>query len=194
MTVMAKLPFIVEPRLKPIIDRVGSEESGIIEIERRGYLTAGEKAFYSNATQSEDVSMSMMSLVRLVSKKYKLDSKTAYQVTSGIITGEEQEQYSEIADQIKLEFSSEINAVIQLALSNSHRENLYKALCMLMYRVNAEIDADEVVGLHPDIIDQLVDLFNDEDSKSIERLQEAADEGVQEETINELEKKSQRSK
>lgn len=191
---MAKLPFIVEPRLKPIIDKVGSEESGIIEIERRGYLTAGEKAFYSNATQSEDVSMSMMSLVRLVSKKYKLDSKTAYQVTSGIITGEEEEQYSEIADQIKLEFSSEINAVIQLALSNSHRENLYKALCMLMYRVNAEIDADEVVGLHPDIIDQLVDLFNDEDSKSIERLQEAADEGVQEETINELEKKSQRSK
>lgn len=194
MTVMAKLPFIVEPRLKPIVEKVGSEESGIIEIERRGYLTAGEKAFYSNVAQSEDVSMSMMSLVRLASKKYKLDSKTTYQVVSGIITGEEGDQHSEIADQIKSEFSSEINTVIQLALSNSHRENLYKALCMLMYRVNAEIDADEVVGLHPDIIDQLVDLFNDEDSKSIERLQEAANEEVQEETINELEKKSQRSK
>jgi hypothetical protein len=34
---MAKLPFVVEPRLKPIIEEIGSEESGKIQIERRGY-------------------------------------------------------------------------------------------------------------------------------------------------------------
>ena len=42
---MAPLPFVVEPRRKPIVERVGNEESGVIEIERRGYLTTGEKTF-----------------------------------------------------------------------------------------------------------------------------------------------------
>ena len=72
---MAKLPFVVEPRLKPVTELVGTEDSGKIEIERRGFLSAGEKAFFSNGSQDSNVSELMIGLVRKVSSKYKLDMK-----------------------------------------------------------------------------------------------------------------------
>ena len=48
------LPFVVQPRLAPVIEQVGNEESGIFEIERRGYLTVAEKAMVQQATQGDE--------------------------------------------------------------------------------------------------------------------------------------------
>ena len=42
---MGKLPFVVAPKLKSKIETLGTEVSGKIEIERKGYLTVGEKGF-----------------------------------------------------------------------------------------------------------------------------------------------------
>ena len=50
---MGKLPFVVQPRLKAIKERIGSEDAGYIEIERRGYLTSGEKSFVQQIQQQE---------------------------------------------------------------------------------------------------------------------------------------------
>jgi hypothetical protein len=44
-----RLPFVVAPRLEPIVETVGTDESGKIEIIRRGHLTVAEKAFISAA-------------------------------------------------------------------------------------------------------------------------------------------------
>ena len=48
------LPFVVQPRLKPVIERIGSEESGVFEIERRGYLSVAEKAIAQQASGGDD--------------------------------------------------------------------------------------------------------------------------------------------
>ena len=48
------LPFVVQPRLQPIVEQVGTEESGIIEIERRGYLSVAEKAIAQQAVGGDD--------------------------------------------------------------------------------------------------------------------------------------------
>ena len=59
------LPFIVQPRLKPIIEIVGTEESGQIEIERKGYLTVSEKAIVQASMKSDD---SLATTMRVAAK------------------------------------------------------------------------------------------------------------------------------
>ena len=55
VSVMAvKIPFVVQPNLKPVKEQVGTETSGKIEIERRGYVTVSEKAFVQAATEGDD--------------------------------------------------------------------------------------------------------------------------------------------
>ena len=66
---MAKLPFVVEPRLKPVLETIGSEDSGKIQVERRGYLTAGEKAFVGSSVSSNDVASVIIGIVRTIAKK-----------------------------------------------------------------------------------------------------------------------------
>ena len=65
---MAKLPFVVEPRRKPEIVTIGTEDSGTIEIVRKGYLTAGEKAFMQSQSSNDTVLRSLLSLAREVAK------------------------------------------------------------------------------------------------------------------------------
>ena len=63
---MAKLPFIVEPRLKPITEVLGTEASGQIEIERKGFLSASEKSFMQVQAQTDDTTQRMVALTRKV--------------------------------------------------------------------------------------------------------------------------------
>ena len=189
---MAKLPFVVEPRLKPVTELVGTEDSGKIEIERRGFLSAGEKAFFSNGSQDSNVSELMIGLVRKVSSKYKLDMKEAYELTSGVISGDSDS--SELTGEIREVFQSDVNAVISAVIHSSARNNFLKAFSLLLYRVNPEITADDVMEVHPDIMDDLVALFDDEEMKSTKRLIAAHGSDKNEEVIEDIEKKSARAK
>jgi hypothetical protein len=184
---MAKLPFVVEPRLKPIVELVGSEDSGKIEIQRRGFLSAGEKAFVSNGTQDDSVSELMLGLVRKVCSKYKLDIKDAYEVTAQVISGTPEDE--QFAEEIRREFSDEVTAVITAAINSSARTSFVKAFCLLLYRVNAELTAEDVMEVHPDIIEGLVALYDDEEMKSVQRLVDAHDNGADEQVIEDIEKK-----
>jgi hypothetical protein len=184
---MAKLPFVVEPRLKPILELVGSEDSGKIEIERRGFLSAGEKAFLSSGTQDDNVSELMLGLVRKVCSKYKLDIKDAYEVVAQVISGTPEDE--QLAEEIRQGFSNEVTAVITSAVNSSARTSFLKAFCLLLYRVDATLDAEDVMEVHPDIIEDLVALYDDEEAKSIQRLVDAHDDGAEEEAIEGIEKK-----
>ena len=58
------LPFVVQPRLEPIMERVGTEESGIIEIKRQGYLSVAEKTMVEQATSDMSDSADLIDVVR----------------------------------------------------------------------------------------------------------------------------------
>ena len=51
---MAKLPFVVAPKVKTSKVRLGTEETGVIEIEKRGYLSVAEKSFVDSVLQQSD--------------------------------------------------------------------------------------------------------------------------------------------
>lgn len=182
---MAKLPFVVEPRVKPIAIKVGSEESGQIEIERRGYLTSGEKAFFQQVKQSDQGTSRLIGLSRKVSRVHSLEMPKAYDAIIRILSGAAE---GEVDMKIEEEFAEELAAVIQDLANGQASDELLMAACLLRYRIDPEIGMSEVMALHPDIIAGLANLYRDEDNKVIERLTD----GTVEETAN-LEKVAKKS-
>lgn len=184
---MARLPFVVEPRLKPIMEEIGSEESGKILVQRRGFLSAGEKAFFSNSLQSDNISELMLGLVRKIAKEYKIDIKEAYEVAADVISGVPRDD--EIGDKIREKFPEDLHAVTTAAIESSQRNAFVKAYCLLLYRVESAITAEEAMDLHPDILEGLSKLYDEEEAKSIQRLAEANDSHVDADAIEDVEKK-----
>ena len=85
---MAKLPFVVAPRQKPVKVRIGTVESGIIENERKGYLTAGEKSFMQANGSSDKILRSLMDLSRRVASDKKITLEESYELVSSAIQGD----------------------------------------------------------------------------------------------------------
>jgi hypothetical protein len=181
---MAKLPFVVEPRVKPIVIKVGSEESGQIEIERRGYLTSGEKAFFQQVKQSDQGTSKLIGLSRKVSRIHGLEMSKAYDAIIRVLSGGAKD---ETDLKIEEEFAEDLAGVIQDLANGQASDELLMAACLLRYRIDPEIGMSEVMALHPDIISGLAALYRDEDNKVIERL--AIDEAKESVSLEKVAKK-----
>lgn len=192
------LPFVVAPRLKPIIEKVGSDEAGYIEIERRGYLTGGEKAFVQQAISSDDGTLRIIGLARKIASSRNLTLEEAYRKVISILGGSKDNDCLVIEEEYFEEFNDVLNV---LALMQS-REELITAVCMLKYRVNPDTDIQDVMDLHPDIISGIAVLYKEEERKSVSRLLESQSSESQESLesedssddidVNALEKKQSR--
>lgn len=182
---MAKLPFIVEPRLKPVLEEIGSDESGKIQIERRGYLTSGEKAFFQQVKQSDQGTTHLIALSRKISRAVDSDMTKAYDAVVRILSGKSE---GEVDKKIEEEFAEDFSSVIQDLANSQTSDEILMAACLLRYRINSEIDMDDIMKMHPDIITGLANLFREEDSKVLDRL---AEKNIsKEQTIEKVAKKS----
>jgi len=165
---MSRLPFVVQPRLKPKTEKIGSEEAGYIEIERRGYLTAGEMAF-SQANGAAEAGVSeILGLARKIATKYGVDLKAAYQLAVNALGQEADDANSEYP--VMADFGVELGDVMSNLMRQEHVKKHIKALCLLIYRVDDEISGNDVSELHPDLVDALAELFDDEEARSVEKL------------------------
>lgn len=177
---MSKLPFVVQPRLAPIIDTVGSDESGKIQIERRGYLTVGEKNFVQQVQQSDNSTAKILALSRAIAKKKKVSMEKAYNAIVKTLSGEP----SEIA--LDEDYALDLEEIMTSLTNAKLKEDLVIAACMLVNRVSSDFDISTVAELHPDLLQGLVELYRDEERKCIDKLQ-TGDE--KEPSVEELEKK-----
>lgn len=184
---MARLPFIVEPRLRPVIDRLGNEEIGIIEIERRGYLTVNERNFVQQVQRTDQGANHVITLSRKIATKYNISLERAYNLTIGCIGAPITEDI-DLKDKAEEEFAEEIATVIQNLGAMQAQSEVIEALCMLINRVNPDFDpGNDLKEVHPDLIAELSGLYRDELSKSTERLQELREK--QEGQVEAMEKK-----
>jgi len=183
---MSKLPFVVAPKVNSRVETLGSDISGKIEVERKGFLTVGEKAFMSNVNSQDEVLQSVMKLSRSVASHYKLGQQDAYQQVVLAVTEPEK-----CSHPIYDEFASEIAELASLMMSTEQKKQLMMAFCMLLYRVDNEITMNDVVDLHEDLVEALAQLFVDEETKSVERLisKEEQEEGPDDGDLGEIEKK-----
>lgn len=164
---MSTLPFVVQPRLKPIIERLGNEESGIIEIERKGYLTAGEKAFLQQGMGAEQVSVLLISLIRKISKEFDISITDAHDVITDCLEGR---MSTALSEKVNKKHRNDLDNITHEAINMESRRGLLQATCMLLYRVDPNLPMEYIVGLHPTLLAELAALCQDEDNRSTERL------------------------
>lgn len=169
---MSKLPFVVQPRLKPVKERIGNEETGILEIERRGYLTAGEKGFMQVQFSSDQVTKAMLALVRDISREFKLTQEQSYeelQKCLGVSTA------TDLGIEILVKFKDELDDLASMMVEVQARRRLVAAFCMLIYRIDETVTFDEFCELHPDLIEALADVYEQEEKRSLDRVKVGVD-------------------
>lgn len=190
---MVNLPFVVQPRRQPIVEQIGTEDSGIIEIERRGYLTTGEKSFVQQVQQSDDGTSELVTLSRRVARRHGLTMDRAYNLILAIISNDLQAD-PELAAQIEEEFATELTNAVKGLTATQAREELIMAACMLRYRVDPDFQIDDVIKVHPDIIAGLAALYRDEERKSLEAfLVRDESDSAPRQSMEETEKKQSRT-
>lgn len=193
---MVNLPFVVQPRRQPIVFQVGSEDSGFIEIERRGYLTTGEKAFFQQVQQGDSGTSEIIGVARKIARRHSLGMDRAYNLAIAIISGSgTAETDKELVGAIEEEFADDLTRVVQGLATSQVREELVMACCMLRYRVDSNFDIESINELHPDLVSGLAALYRDEDRRSVEAFKTAEPEVAgTASTVEEAEKKQARPK
>jgi len=164
-----RLPFVVSPRLEPIVEVIGSAESGQIEIERKGYLTVAEKA-YSSAALAGDESVGA---VRRLAFKISRATGTDVQIVLRDISAGGLEDYFTA-------YREELDLCLGFMAQYQERRAIIAATTLLVYRVDRDWDIDDTLALHPDLRDSLHLLFEEEEQKNTEALEELKDDKVEE--------------
>ncbi|MFZ9326850.1 MAG: hypothetical protein ACO24H_05255 [Polynucleobacter sp.] len=191
---MVKLPFVVEPRRKPIMAKIGTEESGIIEVERRGYLTTGEKSFVQQVQQHDNGTSEIVTLSRQIARKFSLGMDRAYQLVLMIISGSEKDEPEELVNEIEAEFAEGLTEVVKGLAASKSREELVMAACMLRYRVLSNFDIGDIATIHPDIISGLAVLYQEEERQSMEAFEQQEEGGeATPPSVEEIEKKPRKT-
>ena len=152
------LPFVVAPRREPIIEILGTEESGQIEIHRKGYLTVAEKTFMQQASSSDET---VSLLHKLASKVAKARGVQAQEVVEILSSGNFQDPTLE-------GFEDDISEIYSAMGSFEQRRKIISATCLLYFRISQEWSIEDTMEMHPDLVDALYLLFQEEDAKSTE--------------------------
>lgn len=159
---MAKLPFIVEPKSKPTKMKIGNEDVGIFEIERRGYLTVAEKSFVEGFTSSSGTIRDIVKISNQISIRMKISREDAYKLLMSVMSGN---LNSKVEKEISSTFEQEIGELTSLMTEVQSKRMLAIATILLQSRVNAEWTLDDTLQLDPLVLDQLSDLYDLEESK-----------------------------
>lgn len=159
-----KLPFVVQPRYTPIVEQIGSEESGLIEIERRGYLSVSEKAFVQGSESGDNTTSLVHSLAIRIGGELNTDP---VEILERISTGRMEGDLAPYAE--------EVMGVIAQMTTFNEKHQIIVATCMMIHRIDPKWEIEDTFELHPDIIDGLNQLYTDEEKKSLDALAAAMD-------------------
>lgn len=160
------LPFVVQPRLKPIVERIGSEESGILEIERRGYLSVAEKAMVDQAAGEMGDQAEMIEVVRKIARLENRSITDIFQELQDADTGSD----------LLNKYAVEVAAVSSSASIQQQKTRIVASTALIISRIDPEWGVEETMELHPDLLDGLYELFLDEDARSLEAFENSSKE------------------
>ena len=150
------LPFVVQPRLEPIMERVGTEESGIIEIRRQGYLSVAEKTMEQATSDMSDAS-DLIDVVREIA------------VSEGRSVSEifEELQSTDAASPLLEKYATQIATASGSAQNQQRKVQIVAATALILCRIDAEWTVEQSMELHPDLLEGLYQLYQDEDARSL---------------------------
>jgi len=179
-----KLPFVVQPRRSGRKIQVGTDESGIIEIEQRGYLTVSEK-YYVNQITSNDKTLSLMvALANKISKESKRSNKESYEVISKYLQGEADKKDSEMMESKFTEELQEITAEISRVAAT---RELAQVTVLMRSRVDDDWTTEDTFEMHPDLLGAISELYQKEEAKEYPELEESITQDAYEEAVGKSE-------
>lgn len=161
------LPFVVQPKLQPVKEIIGSEYSGQLEVERRGYLTVAEKTIVQNAMNQSPYMKEAFALARKIATAEGLNAAQVFED----LGKDPQPEYLNN----HLEVMTEIMAQM---VGHEEKLRLIAATTLIITRVNPDWAPEDTVGLHPDLQKGLYDLYKDEEKRSVEALEKAAEDAA----------------
>ena len=167
------LPFVVQPRRQPLVEQVGNEESGVLEIERRGYLTVEEKSLVQYALEDEHALVDM----------YAVAGRIAREV--GVPLQQVLEEFTQQPLPSRLSpYEDEIARVLVQMMAYQEKATVVHATALLISRVDSDWTIDQTMNLHPDLIRDLAALFAEEEQRSTRAFEkqdkeEGATEGIE---------------
>lgn len=156
------LPFVVQPRLQPIVEQIGTEESGIVEIERRGYLSVAEKAIAQQATQGDDSVRKMYALGGRIARE---TGKQQLEVMQDLMQTQRPDYMTDFEDEI-------LESMIEM-MAYQERVDIVQATALIICRVDEKWTVEQSMDLHPDLVKLLSKLYVEEDQRSTEALEAA---------------------
>ena len=162
------LPFVVAPRREPITEVVGTEESGQIEIQRKGYLTVSEKSFIQQATTGDET----VSMIQRLASKVSKEKGVSPQVVMNAFSA------GELASDMFSGHEDEVSELIAAMSSFEERRKAIAVTCMIYFRISEEWSVEQTMELHPDLISAIYQLFTDEDTRSMEAFEALEEEGA----------------
>jgi|14BtaG_2_1085337.scaffolds.fasta_scaffold00189_21 hypothetical protein len=164
------LPFLVAPRRAPVLETLGDEDSGQIEIERKGYLTVAEKSFMQQAGASDET---VGRLQRLSGKISRENGVQAQEVIQKLGEGD-------LGADCFIGYEEEVDELISVLSVYEQRRKAIAASCLILFRLSQDWTIDQTMNLHPDLVEELYDLFLDEDNRSTEAFEKNEEELVTE--------------
>ena len=159
---MALLPFVVQPKKNTEKIKVGNEEVGVFEIERKGYLSVAEKSFVENVTQGSDGVSSLVRLANKIASEYKIAPEKAYTAITDAMSGKNN---SKLVTRITQEYEEELAYATSRMAESMQRRSIAAATILLQTRVNHEWTLEDTLQLDPQILEQLIELYDREEQR-----------------------------
>ena len=159
---MALLPFVVQPKKNTEMVRVGNEEVGIFEIERKGYLSVAEKSFVENVTQGSDGVSSLVRLANRVAVDNKVAAEKAYAAITDAMSGK---ATSKLASAIAEKYEEELAYATSRMSESMQRRSIAAATILIQTRVNHEWTIQDTMELDPLLVEELTSLYDREEQR-----------------------------
>jgi len=156
-----KLPFLVQPRGISVKIKVGDEDVGVIEIERRGYTTVGEKSLVQQGMKGDRAVGDLMILVGNIANAHDMDPQKVLEDLGTTPTPDYLADYEGAA----------ADALEAVGIENAKRD-MCRATAILISRVDPEWTIDDTLALHEGLVKALSEFYVKEESGSIETLEE----------------------
>lgn len=169
---MANLPFVVAPKTQKKKVKLGNEEVGIIEIEKRGYLSVAEKSFVDAVTQGADGVSNIVKLANRIARSKKITVEKAYNLVVKVLSNEINDELSE---DIANEYGDDISSIQTQMVDSMSRKAIAATTILVQSRINPEWQIDDTMTLPPELLRFFVDFYDSEEQK-IEYKEEEKDE------------------
>lgn len=160
---MTKLPFVVAPKSKTKIVQIGNEEVGMLEIEKRGYLTVAEKSFVDSVMQSSDGITGLVKLASSIGRKRKITTEKAYTILIGIIDGSGS---GSLSNNIADEYGAEISSLQAQMGESVQRKSIAAATILIQTRINSEWSIEDTMTLQPELLAEFSRFYDSEEQKT----------------------------